>query len=280
MPGTVSLIQMIRHPTLDPPPGPRPRPDFSVFDPSFLARRVREHTGADHDSEVESWLERTAADPLATAAFYESLSIGFTEFFRDPLAFAVLERVLLPCLAETGRGEVRAWSAGCATGPEAWSAAMLLEDLHRAGSGRVPYRVIGTDISEESLGVATTGTYPLEALGNVRMRHLRDYMATTGSVASLGADLRARVSFSRLDLIDPRSQSPAESIYGGFDLVFCCNVLLYYRAEVRNLILGKLRRALAPGGYLVVGDSERGIVERAGGFRAIAPPATVFQKET
>ncbi len=271
---------MFRPLTSDPPPGPHARSDFSVFEPSFLARSVRERTDIADPAGIEAWLTALGQTPLEARLFHDSLRIGFTEFFRDPLAFALLERVVLPRLAEARKGEVRAWSAGCAAGPEAWSIAMLLEDLHRSGAGPVPYRVIGTDVSDDSLAVAAAGVYPLESLGNLRLRHLRDYMTTNGGVAALGDDLRARASFSRLDLIDPRSQSPAESIYGGFDLVFCCNVLLYYRDEVRNLILGKLRRALSPGGYLVVGDSERGIVEKAGGFRVVAPPATVFQKET
>lgn len=264
----------------DRPAGSASRTDFSVFDPSFLDRRVREETGLDDEARIEAWLEATTLDPEAARAFRKSLKIGFTEFFRDPLAMAVLERVVLPPLRDRSAGEIRVWSAGCATGPEVWSVAMLLEDLRRSGAAPTEYRVIGTDISEESLAIARTGSYPLSALDNVRARHLRDYLDVRGDQATVRDELRDRVSFSRLDLIDPRAQSPAESIYGGFDLVLCCNVLLYYRAEVRNLILGKLRRALSSGGCLVTGDTERGIVEKAGGFRAVAPPATVFQRET
>ena len=85
------------------------------------------------------------------------------------------------------------------------------------------------------------------------------------------------MDFSVYDLLDDGTCPPA-SIYGGFDLVLCSNVLLYYRPKTQRLILDKVRRSLAPSGYLITGETEREIVAGAGGFRVVAPPATVFQQ--
>ena len=101
-----------------------------------------------------------------------------------------------------------------------------------------------------------------------------------GEAYAIAPRLRERVDFSTYDLLDRGSSSPPASIYGGFDLVICSNVLLYYRPQIQRLILGKLRRSLAPGGYLVVGETERQIVENAGGLKAVAAPASIFQSTT
>ena len=90
--------------------------------------------------------------------------------------------------------------------------------------------------------------------------------------------LKDRVSFSVHDLLDDGSSCPPASIYGEFDLVFCSNVLFYYRPELRQSILNKLRSCLRPDGYLVTGEAERDVVARVGGFRGVVPATTVYKK--
>jgi len=90
--------------------------------------------------------------------------------------------------------------------------------------------------------------------------------------------MKEKVEFSRHDLLDQASNSPAESIYGDFDLVLCCNVLYYYRPEIQQMILDKLLRNIATDGYLVTGETERQIVAASEGLAEITPPVSIFQR--
>jgi chemotaxis methyl-accepting protein methylase len=258
--------------------------DISCFSAAFLGRslqRRRERLSCQADT---AYLERLAGDPAEAEVLVRSLRVGYSEFFRDPLAFALLERSVLPALAEKrareNAGEIRVWSAGCAAGQEAWSVAILLDELSAAQAHSVPYRVFATDTCEPDLAAARAGVYGEAAVGNVRARHLRDCFSRQGESFAIVPRLRERVFFSVYDLLDECTSSPPASIYGDIDLVLCCNVMLYYRPEVQCFILDKLRGSLASGGYLITGEAERQIVECAGDFRAVVPPAAVFRKTT
>jgi chemotaxis protein methyltransferase CheR len=176
-----------------------------------------------------------------------------------------------------GGGEIRIWSAACAAGQEAYSVAILLEDMAAERGKPIPFRIIATDVSDAQLAIARKGVYDDDAVRNVRLRHLRRYFSEQGKAYVIAPGLRDRVDFSSYDLLDERSSSPPASIYGDFDIVLCCNLLFYYRPSVRRLILERVRRGLSPNGYLVTGEAERAIVQDAGGFRAMTPPTAVFR---
>ena len=255
--------------------------DLSVFDEAFLAKSLARRIEASPCDTAAAYLERLAQDGTEADALLLSLNVSYSEFFRNPLAFALLEQQLLPGLIESAKqaasNEIRVWSAGCATGQEAWSLAMLLDELTRTQDRPMAYRIIATDLSESDLAFASAGVYSAEAVGNVRTRQLRECFLQQGTAFAIAPRLREHVTFSVFDLLSTQSRSPATSIYGGFDLVLCSNVLLYYGLQTQGLILKKLSRSMATGGYLVVGETERAIVERTGGFHAVAAPASVFQ---
>jgi chemotaxis protein methyltransferase CheR len=264
--------------------------DLSRYDESFLARSLARRREAVFCPSDAAYLELLADDRPEAAALFGSLRVGYSEFFRDPLAFALLERSILPALAEQracdGGGEIRVWSAGCAAGQEAWSVAILLDELSAAQSRPVPYRVFATDLSEPDLTLARTGVYGAAAVGNVRLRQLRTCFSRQGSGGAVDdcyaivPRIRERVDFSAYDLLEECTTCPPASIYGDIDLVLCCNVMLYYRPGTQRLILDKARGCLAPGGYLITGETERQIAAGPSGLRAVAPPAAVFRTTT
>ena len=256
--------------------------DVSCYDESHLATAVGKRRQASAGETAETYLARLAADGAEAEALAGSLRVTYSDFFRNPLAFALLEQVILPALVADKAGaaqggEVRIWSAACAAGQEVWSVAILLEDLARAQDRSIPWRIFATDLSAGELAQARAGVYSAAALGNVRLRHRDGLFCRQGESFVIAPATRARVEFAPYDLLDKSTKCPPSSIYGDFDLALCSNVLLYYRAEAQRFILEKLRRCLAPGGYLVVGESERQIVADVGGFRAVAPPASVFR---
>lgn len=256
--------------------------DISFCEVSFLAKSIEKRRQAIAAETPTAYLERLSEDCAEAEAFFRSLRISYSEFFRNPLAFALLEQIILPGMIEEstriGRGELRVWSAGCAAGQEAWSVAILLQELAACRECPPAFRIFATDVSEPDIALGISGVYRADAVGNVRWRHLRSYFSGQGDCFTIIPQLRNRVDFCIHDLLDERTTCPPASIYGHFDLVLCCNVLLYYRPEMQRLILEKLKSCLSTGGYLITGETERQIAENAGGFHAVAPPASVFQK--
>lgn len=256
--------------------------DISRYDAAFLAKALEKRLAAVGCASARAYLDRLAADPGEAEAFCRSLVITHSEFFRNPLTFALLEKVILPRLSDTqqraGRPELRIWSAGCAAGQEPYSVAILLEELAAARGPVRPYRIFASDLCAAELEAARRGVYGPAALGNVRLRHLRAWFSEQGDAFALHPAIRAQVDFSTYDLLDPRLTCPPASIFGDFDLILCSNVLIYYRADVRQMLLDRLWDNLTPDGCLATGDAERLIVEQAGGFIPVAPPVAVFQK--
>ena len=258
--------------------------DVSVYDKSFLTKSLNRRQKATASESAASYLERLSEDRVEAEVFFRSLTITYSEFFRDPLAFALLDQVILPGLLvekqKAGRAELRIWSAGCAAGQEAWSVAILLDELATVQGKPLAYRIFATDRSEAELARARSGVYSTAALGNVRLRQLEGCFSRQGDSYTIAPRFRDRVDFSTYNLLEPHFSSPSASIYGDFDLVICSNVLLYYRPEMRRFILDKMRHILAAGGYLITGKTERQIVENAGGLKAVGPHVSIFQSIT
>ena len=256
--------------------------DIAPYDESFLQKAINKRlavTGLETGAAYVEYLaeHRAEADVLCC-----SLRVIYSEFFRNPLAFAVLEQVVLPGLVAEKKqsgGGIRVWSAGCAAGQEVWSVAMLLDELTGEEDRTVPYRIFASDLSKADMKKAFNGVYAADELKNVRLRHLEACFTKQEEIYTVVPRIRSQVQFTSYDLLETNTTCPPVSIYGEFDLVLCSNVLLYYRHEMQKRILDKLRESLAPGGYLITGEAEKQIfADRAGGFRAVAPPASVFQK--
>jgi chemotaxis methyl-accepting protein methylase len=256
--------------------------DISMHDEAFLAKSLDKRLAATGIKSAAEYCDVLSSDSTEAEAFSSSLNITYSEFFRNPLTFAVIEQLVLPGLVEekqkAGRGEIRVWSAGCAAGHEAYSIAMLLNELTDDKGNSVAFRIFATDRSDTELASARRGVYDSTAVRNVRLKHIQKYFSVKGESYSIVESLKDRLDFSFYDLLEEHSVCPPACIYGDFDLVLCGNLLFYYRPDIRRLILNKVYRALSPGGYLATGEAEREIVAKHEGFRAVVTPSSVFQK--
>jgi chemotaxis protein methyltransferase CheR len=254
--------------------------DVSCYADAFLARSFARRWQAMAGMHSAGYLQLLGRDRGEAETFAQLLHIHHSEFFRDPFVFATLEHRLLPGLAKAKASsdypEIRVWSAGCAAGEEAYSIAILLSELCDRWDVPVRFRLFATDSSDEQLGLACVGAYPASVMGNVQKRHLERWFSRQGDAYVVVPELRKQVDFSLHSLLGEHSVAPSTSIFGGFDVVLCCNVLFYYRPECQRSILDKLGRCLAQGGYLVTGEAEREVV-LAAGFQALALPAAIFQ---
>lgn len=210
-------------------------------------------------------------DPAAWAALFEQLLNGETKFFRDGPGLAAFTTVALPDL-RTRRADTRSlaiWSAGCSTGQEPYTLAMLC--LADDGLRGWNVRVLGTDVCQSHLDRAAAGVYRGFETRTVPPAFRERFFAPRppgdeSDTDTVAAAVREIVKFERLDLTaaPARTSRPAGSSgeWTGYglppqDAIFCENVLIYYGPDARRRILGKLAAALAPGGYLFLGAVER-----------------------
>jgi chemotaxis protein methyltransferase CheR len=206
--------------------------------------------------------ETVLADPVTGDAEWRALeavvTVGETFFFRHSEQFAVLRDTILPNLlnAATNRRRLRIWSAGCSTGAEPYSLAILIERL--LGDALPTWRVdiIGTDINEQALVNARKGRYSAWSLrGMTDVERARDFDADIRPSAwRLHERHRPRVEFRRHNLLDLLPEPPAE--WRGFDLILCRNVLIYFGAHQAAPMLSALGQCLSSGGWLMIGYSD------------------------
>ena len=178
----------------------------------------------------------------------DRLTVHETRFFRHQESFALLREQVLPDFAERGGDRVfHAWSLGCATGEEAYSLAMLLDDELGARFG-----VMGTDVSQPALAIARAGRYRARRLEGVPEVYRRRYFEPEGDgLYRVSEALQQRVCFSRHNV-----QHLERFRLQGLDLVFCQNMLIYFERATRARILDELAGRLAPGGVIVIGPGE------------------------
>ncbi|MHB8835665.1 MAG: CheR family methyltransferase [Candidatus Methylomirabilia bacterium] len=182
-----------------------------------------------------------------------------TDFFREAVQFEYLQRAALPTLLASGRGRgprsvLRAWSAGCATGEEAYTLAMVLEEF-RSHTPAFEYQILATDLSTRVLATAARGVFRAERIepvpGPLRSRYIMRSRNRAAGLVRVHPDLRARISFQRLNFRDQNYE-----VGPPLDLVFCRNVLIYFDKEFQRELLLRLIARIAPGGYLFLGHTE------------------------
>lgn len=216
--------------------------------------------------------EEAEVDRLASA-----LLIPVTEFFRDRETFAELASRVLPRLSRDAR-LVRAWVAGCATGEEAYTAAILLSEAVRASGAS--FEVVASDLDEPSLEIARRGLYPEAALAAVPQGLRERYFQPAQGGLLAAPSLRERVRFAQHDLVGQRL-APSEAVVAAFDLVLCRNLLMYFEPGLRARALDRLAAVLEPGGALVIGLSESLPESAAGRFEpypGTSPGAGIFRR--
>lgn len=254
--------------------------DVDCFDEAFLLKTVRGRMTESKCSSEDEYLKLIKINREEASHLFDSLHIGYSEFFRDPLTFSVLEQIILPTLAyrkhTDNHREIRIWSAACSAGQEAYSLAILLEELRNGSSTKFNYRIFATDTSEKLISDAKKASYVARNLNNITFSRVKQWFTSKDDIYSLHLAIMKHIEFTQFDLFNKQLVCPPGSIFGEFDIIFCANLLFYYKADYREIILDKVRKSLAPNGFLVTGDSERDIVLKHG-FKEVFPGISIFQ---
>ena len=255
--------------------------DFAKYDDHFLMQSIERRIEACGTNAIAEYLDILANNQEEVSNLILSLNVTYTDFFRNTLTYAHLEQWLLPAIikSKTKTGELRIWVAGCSTGQEPYSIAILVERLQAMSDHQIRYRIFATDHDESALQVAQRGIYQHNEIQNVRYKDVMDFFIKKKEQFAISPEIRSAVSFSHFDLLHSDSAFPEASIFGNFDLVVCCNLLYYYKSKHQQKIINKLVEAMSDHGYLVTGETEKQMVTKYAGLKAVVPPSPIFQKQ-
>lgn len=225
--------------------------DFSRYKRPTLLRRLDKHLAATRVS-LPEYVRQLRDDMGEREALVRDFLIGVTSFFRDPEVFAVLEEEILPAIVREREPEqeIRLWIAGCSSGEEAYSYAMMLHELGRRLGKEEPikYKILATDVDSSAVAIASEGRYPASAVRGIPRRLVDGYFTRMDGDYVICREIRDRVIFSVHDVI---SDPPFVRI----DLVSMRNLMIYLSPDAQRDALGSAAFALRPGGTLVLGAS-------------------------
>lgn len=246
--------------------------DFRGYKPSSLGRRVLRRMDATSCEDIDAYIRFLSRRPDEYAKLIDSILINVTQFFRDPEAWDVIRDVVMPqILAQKRPGsQIRMWSAGCATGEEAYSLAMLISEMLGDKAGNYDVRIYATDIDEEALNVARRGEYSDEAIKDVPQELLERYFVRNGHWM-VKRDLRRMLIFGVHNLV---TDAPISHI----DLLACRNVLIYMSMDLQTRILSKFQYGLEPEGFMFLGKAES-LMAASRIFTPVSERWRIFRKE-
>ncbi|RJL25227.1 PAS domain-containing protein [Bailinhaonella thermotolerans] len=246
--------------------------DFTGYKRSTLQRRIARRMDALRCKTFEEYRDRLEVEPGEYALLFDSLLINVTGFFRDPPAWESLRDNVLPRLiaAKHPAQPIRVWSAGCATGQEAYSVAMLLADMLGLAEFRDRVKIYATDLDENALQEARVGVYTRRQLEGVPEEFRERYFEEDSDRCAFRRDLRRQVIFGRNDLT---RDAPISRV----DLLLARNTLMYFNAETQAEVIRRLHFALADPGYLFLGKAEM-LLRHDAGFEPIDLRKRLFRK--
>jgi two-component system CheB/CheR fusion protein len=222
--------------------------DFTGYKRPSLVRRVRRRMAEVGVTSVTEYHEFLEVHPDEFTPLFNTVLINVTSFFRDRPSWDHLRDHLLPDIL-AGAGPIRAWSAGSASGQEAYSLAILLAEALGAEEFRQRVKIYATDVDEDALTHARQAVFSERELAGLTPAQVEEYFQPEAGRYAFRKDLRRSVIFGRNDLVQ---DAPISHV----DLLLCRNTLMYFNAETQSRILGRLHFALNPSGLLFLGKAE------------------------
>jgi len=225
--------------------------DFRQYAPNSIRRRIKHRMEAERLRTISELQSLVLRDADAMQRLLQDFSIPVTEMFRDPDVFRALRKQVLPALRKLPN--FRIWHAGCSTGEEVYSMAIMLREEGLEGRGTI----YATDMNDASLEQAREGLFPLNRMKLYTSNYLKaegrlpfsEYYSVADERARFDPTLRKHVVFARHNLATDHS-------FNEFHLILCRNVLIYFNPELQTRVLRLFRESMAPGGTLALGTRE------------------------
>jgi two-component system CheB/CheR fusion protein len=245
--------------------------DFSLYKQNTIIRRIERRMTIHQIDSLSNYVTYLRTNPHEVETLSKDLLIRVTNFFRDPDAFEILTKKILPHIFKNKSYEqpIRIWVPGCTTGEEAYTIAIIIREHIQNVKGNFRVQIFGTDIDSEAIETARTGTYPDTIAVDISPERLRRYFVKEGSKYKIKDEIREMVVFAAHNLIkDPP--------FSKMDLISCRNVLIYMGSELQKRVIPLFHYALNPDGILFLGSSET-IGDHADMFSVIDKKWKIFE---
>ncbi len=248
--------------------------DFSAYKRSSLTRRIEKRMRNIGVDTLRGYMDYLEVHPDEFTELFNTILINVTSFFRDPPTWEFLAAEVIPDLvaSRTPDEPIRVWSAGCASGQEAYSLAMLLAEFLGLDALKERVKVYATDVDEEALSQARQASYMAKDLEAVPRVFVERYLERSAGRYVFHQDLRRGVIFGRHNLIQ---DAPISRV----DLLLCRNTMMYFNAKTQAEILARFHFALSDRGFLVLGQAET-LLRHDAGFRTVNLSRRLFAKAT
>ena len=234
-----------------------------IFQPDnkmrFLEDRCAKRMQVLGVSTLREYYECLTVKPIRQAemvSLLNEITVGETCFFRNQPQLDALRNVVLPKIIEAraklALRHLRIWSAGCSTGEESYTLSILLLEQVAQNLKGWTFEIVATDLNDNSIAKCKEGLYAEYAVRNLSPARRQKYFKQEGALYRLSDEVRAGVKFDRLNLQDQTKML----FMKGFDLVFCCNVLIYFDGPAKRRTVDHFYNALLPGGHFFLGECE------------------------
>ena len=246
--------------------------DFSGYKLSSLIRRVQKRMQQVGIASYADYVDYLEVHPDEFLPLFNTVLINVTAFFRDPPAWQVLAGKIVPQIleAKTAEAPIRCWSAGCASGEEAYTLAIVLAEALGEEGLRQRVKIYATDVDEEALAQARQGSYAASHLEDVPEELRARYFEPAGDRYVFRPDLRRSLIFGRHDLVQ-------DAAISHIDLLVCRNTLMYFNSEAQAKILARFHFALNRTGFLFLGKAET-LLTHGNNFRPEDLKVRIFQR--
>jgi two-component system CheB/CheR fusion protein len=227
--------------------------DFALYKKNTIYRRIERRMGIHQIEKIADYVRFLQENPSEVELLFKELLIGVTSFFRDPASWEVLKTKAIPSILSSlpSGGSFRAWVAGCSTGEEAFSLAIIfreaIESLKPAGKFKL--QIFATDLDKDAIEKARTGIYPPNIASDISSQRLQRYFEKDDRGFRISRDIREMIVFAPHNVI-------MEPPFTKLDILVCRNLLIYMEQELQKKLLPLFHYSLNPGGILFLGSAE------------------------
>jgi chemotaxis protein methyltransferase CheR len=249
--------------------------DLDGYKDKCIRRRIAVRLRARQCNNLNEYLEVLALEPDELDKLIQAVTINVSGFFRNNETFDLIKEHIIPSILErkrdAGEKELNIWSAGCATGEEAYSMAIMLKHYFKGPVNSMEVSILGTDVNESFLDQARKGIYSPARLEEVMDEIKKRYFRKQEENFELVPKIRGMAVFEKQDILEAL---PSQRM----DMILCRNLLIYLSKKIQGKIFRKFYHTLRPEGFLVLGKTESMLEPAKHGFSSIFPRERVYQR--
>ncbi len=248
--------------------------DFSLYKKNTIYRRIERRMSVHQIDRIALYVRYLQENHQEVQLLFKELLIGVSSFFRDPEVWVQVREVAIPAIlaSHPGGGCIRAWSAGCSTGEEAYSLAISFKEALETvkPGGHFTLQIFATDLNQDGIDFARRALYPAKVASDVTSEQLQRFFVKEGAGYRVGKEIREMVTFATQNAI-------MDAPFTKLDILICRNLLIYLTPELQNRLMPLFHYSLNPGGVLFLGSAES-IGTLANHFEPLSIKSRLFRK--